>query len=47
MDKISSLIKSEIPEGLYHRCRMLREIPNRWHIFIYRIGGFRMIEIDR
>ena len=47
MDKISVSIRSEIPEGLYHKGRMLRGIPNRWYIFIYRIGDFRMVEIDR
>ena len=45
MYRISILIRSEIPEGLYHKGRMLREIPNRWYIFVYRIGDFRMIEI--
>ena len=47
MDKIGVLIGSEISGGLYHKGRMLRKIPNRWYIFIYRIGDFRMIEIDR
>ena len=47
MNKIGVLIGSEISEGLYHKGRMLREIPKRWYILIYRIGDFRMIEIDR
>ena len=28
MDKMIGLNQSEIPEGLYNRYRMLREIPN-------------------